>query len=95
MEPYESNELYKCQDNLEAARMDNIEKWLKVQDLEQQVKSLRRQLDNAGDINRAAEHLYRVITIAGNDTTGGPFGKALASLGEALRNAHDMDGGGR
>ena len=58
-------------------------------------RSLERQLRNAEIINRAAEHLYRVITTAGNDTTGGPFGKALASLGEALRNAHDMDGGGR
>jgi hypothetical protein len=88
MEQHEANELYKAQDELHEMRMLMI-------DMIDAGRSLERQLRNAGDINRAAEHLYRVITIAGNDTNGGPFGKALASLGEALRNAHDMDGGGR
>lgn len=58
-------------------------------------RSLERQLANAQDINRAAEHLYRVITEKASFTSGGPFGKAVANLGQALRNAHDMDGGGR
>ena len=88
MEQHEANELYKAQDELHEMRMLMI-------DMIDAGRSLERQLRNAEIINRAAEHLYRVITTAGTDTTGGPFGKALASLGEALRNAHDMDGGGR
>ncbi len=88
MEQHEANELYKAQDELHEMRMLMI-------DMIDAGRSLERQLRNAEIINRAAEHLYRVITSAGTDTTGGPFGKALASLGEALRNAHDMDGGGR
>jgi hypothetical protein len=58
-------------------------------------RQLERKLTNAEDINRAAERLYRIITEKATYTSGGPFGNAVANLGQALRNYHDMDGGGR
>lgn len=47
------------------------------------------------DISRAAEYLYRIILEKATYTSGGPFGNAVLNLGQALRNRHNMDGGGR
>ena len=68
---------------------------LELQRIAGELDKIRRDLEVAEDIARAAEHLYRVIAERASYTSGGIFGQAVANLGQALRNAHDMDGGGR
>ncbi len=68
---------------------------LELQRMESQLDQLIRKWEAAEDIARAAEHLYRVIQEKASYTSGGLFGQAVDNLGQALRNAHNMDGGGR
>lgn len=68
---------------------------LELQRMENQLDQLIRKWEAAEDIARAAEHLYRVIMDKASYTSGGLFGQAVENLGQALRNAHNMDGGGR
>lgn len=68
---------------------------LEAQRLANELDRITRFVEAQSDIARAAEYLYRVITDKAIYTAGGPFGEAVANLGQALRNAHDMDGGGR
>ena len=68
---------------------------LENQRLAGELDKMTRRWEAEADIARAAERLYRIITEKASYTSGGPFGEAVANLGQALRNAHDMDGGGR
>jgi hypothetical protein len=68
---------------------------LENQRLAGELDSMTRRWEAEADIARAAERLYRIITEKASYTSGGPFGEAVATLGSALRNRHDMDGGGR
>lgn len=68
---------------------------LEGQRLAGELDRMTRRWEAEADIARAAERLYRVITEKATYTTGGPFGEAVAALGDALRNRHDMNGGGR
>jgi hypothetical protein len=68
---------------------------IELQRIAGELEKMRRQWEAAEDIGRAAERLYRIIIEKATYTSGGPFGDAVANLGQALRNAHDMDGGGR
>jgi hypothetical protein len=68
---------------------------LELQRIAGELDKIRRDWEIAEDIARAAERLYRIIIEKATYTSGGPFGEAVANLGQALRNAHNMDGGGR
>lgn len=68
---------------------------LEIQRLETALDKMTRKWEAEADISRAAEYLYRVIQQKATYTSGGVFGQAVDNLGQALRNAHDMDGGGR
>ena len=69
---------------------------LEIQRLERDLDQMTRRYERTADIARAAEHLYRVILEKSRTTTsGGVFGSAVENLAQAIRNAHDMDGGGR
>lgn len=68
---------------------------LEVQRLECQLDRMTRKYEAEADIARAGERLYRVILAQGNYTHGGPFAAALENLGNAIRAAHEWDGGGR
>jgi hypothetical protein len=68
---------------------------LENQRLAGELDKMTRAWEAEADIARAAERLYRIITEKASYTSGGPFGEAVANLGQALRNAHNMDGGGR
>ena len=69
---------------------------LEIQRLETALDKMTRRWEAEADISRAAEHLYRVIIQKSPTiTSGGLFGSAVENLAQALRNAHDMDGGGR
>ena len=65
------------------------------QRLANELDKMTRRWEAQADIARAAERLYRIIAEKATYTSGGIFGQAVADLGQALRNAHDMDGGGR
>ena len=66
-----------------------------LQRIEQELDRMSRRYEAEADIARAAEHLYRIIAEKATYTSGGIFGQAVESLGQALRNRHNMDGGGR
>lgn len=68
---------------------------LEIQRLEIALDQVTRRYERIADIARAAEHLYRVIQEKASYTSGGTFGAAVDNLAQALRNAHEMDGGGR
>ncbi len=68
---------------------------LEVQRLECELDRMTRRYEAEADIARAGERLYRVIVAQGATSFGGPFGDALQNLGNAIRAAHDWDGGGR
>lgn len=68
---------------------------LENQRLAGELDRITRYHEAQADIVRAAEYLYRIILEKASYTSGGTFGDAVANLGQALRNAHDMDGGGR
>ena len=68
---------------------------IEIQRLETALDQMTRRWQAAADVNRAAEHLYRIIREKATYTAGGIFGAAVDNLGQALRNLHDMDGGGR
>ena len=68
---------------------------LQIQRLETVLDQVIRRWERTADIARAAEHLYRIIQEKASYTSGGTFAAAVENLGHALRNAHDMDGGGR
>ena len=68
---------------------------LEVQRLAGELDRMTRRWELEADISRAAERLYRIITEKASYTSGGPFGDAVANLGQAIRNAHQIDGGGR
>lgn len=66
-----------------------------LQHLEDALDQITRRWEAAQDIARAAEHLYWIIREKASYTQGGTFGAAVTNLGQAIRNAHDLDGGGR
>jgi hypothetical protein len=68
---------------------------LELQRIEQELDRMIRRYEAEADIARAAEHLYRIIMDKAQFTSGGLFGQAVHNLGDALRNRHNMDGGGR
>lgn len=68
---------------------------LEIQRLERDLDQMTRRYERTLDIARAAEHLYRVIQQKASYTSGGLFGSAVGNLAEALRNAHEIEGGGR
>lgn len=68
---------------------------LESQRLANELDKMTRRWEAQADIARAAERLYRIISEKATYTSGGVFGDAVANLGQAIRNAHDMDGGGR
>jgi hypothetical protein len=68
---------------------------LENQRLTNELDRVTRLYQAEADISRAAEHLYRIIIEKATYTSGGLFGNAVLNLGQALRNRHDMDGGGR
>jgi hypothetical protein len=68
---------------------------LENQRLTNELDRVTRLYQAEADISRAAEHLYRIIIEKATYTSGGPFGNAVLNLGQALRNRHNMDGGGR
>lgn len=68
---------------------------LENQRLTNELDRVTRLYEAEADIARAAEHLYRIILEKATYTSGGLFGNAVLNLGQALRNRHNMDGGGR
>ncbi|CAB4142500.1 hypothetical protein UFOVP433_15 [uncultured Caudovirales phage] len=68
---------------------------LENQRLAGELDRMTRRYEAEADIARAAELLYRIIVEKASYTSGGPFGDAVANLGQALRNRHELDGGGR
>lgn len=68
---------------------------LELQRLESALDAMTRRWEAEADIARAGETLYQLIIAQGNTNAGGAFGAALANLGAAIRNRHQMDGGGR
>jgi hypothetical protein len=68
---------------------------LELQRIAGELDKIRRDWEVAEDIARAAEYLYQIIMEKNPYTSGGAFGDAVMNLGQALRNAHNMDGGGR
>lgn len=68
---------------------------LELQRIEQELDKFIRLYEAEADIARAAETLYRIIMDKAQFTSGGTFGQAVQNLGDALRNRHNMDGGGR
>ena len=68
---------------------------LENQRLAGELDRMTRRYEAEADIARAAERLYRIIIEKASYTSGGPFGDAVANLGQAIRNAHQLDGGGR
>jgi hypothetical protein len=68
---------------------------LENQRLTDALDTMTRRWEAEADIARAAEELYRIIIEKATYTSGGPFGNAVLNLGQALRNRHNMDGGGR
>ena len=68
---------------------------LENQRLTNELDRVTRLYEAEADIARAAEYLYRIILEKATYTSGGPFGNAVLNLGQAIRNRHNMDGGGR
>jgi hypothetical protein len=68
---------------------------LENQRLAGELDRMTRRYEAEADIARAAERLYRIIIEKASYTSGGLFGDAVANLGQAIRNAHQLDGGGR
>lgn len=66
-----------------------------VSDLQEKLRHMTRRWEAEADTARAAQHLYDLINQQNNTNAGGHFGQALRNLAEALRNRHDLDGGGR
>ena len=68
---------------------------LENQRLAGELDRMTRRYEAEADVARAGEHLYQLIISQGNTTATGSFGAALANMGQALRNRHELDGGGR
>lgn len=66
-----------------------------LQRIETELDKFIRRYEAEADIARAAETLYRIIMDKASFTSGGIFGQAVQNLGDALRNRHNLDGGGR